>query len=152
MSTPADLAATLLRLDEYEYVRFVAHWMTEATEVDDAADLTGDAVIDALVAAAAARVGYQRTGAEPAWTYGDGRALMTRLWYPGVPSMFPYSLVRTPGAFIVRGIVARGSACVRVKGQTHYSVWQGFSLVWQSAPAEPTTRFAGLRALSKFGR
>lgn len=114
MSTPTELAETLKQLNENEYVRFVAHWMTEASDVDAAAELTGDAVIDALVASAAALVGYQRTGAEPEWTHSDGRALINRLWHPGAPGMLPYSLVHSPGSFIVRGIVVAKEALVCV--------------------------------------
>jgi len=103
--SPTDLALTLQHVEEHEYVRFAAHWMTNATDLDSPAELTGDDVVDALVAAAAAWVGIQKTGSEPAWTYGDGRALVNRLWHPGAPGMLPYSLVRSPGSFLVRGIV-----------------------------------------------
>lgn len=114
MSAPAELAATLQQVDEHEYVRFTAHWMTRASDLDTAAELTGNAVIDAMVAAAAAWVGYQQTGAEPEWTHSEGRALKDRIWHPGAPGMLPYSIVHSPGSFIARGIaVARESlACV----------------------------------------
>ncbi|MEB3022920.1 MULTISPECIES: hypothetical protein [Mycolicibacter] len=114
MSTPDDLVTTLLEVDEHEYARFVAHWMTRASDLDAAARLTGNEVVDALVAAAAAMVQYERTGAEPAWTHGRGRALTKRLWHPGAPGMFPYSLVHAPGSFIVRGIVIARDALVCV--------------------------------------
>ncbi len=108
MSSPNELARTLRDVDEHEYVRFAAHWMNTATDLEDSADLTGDDVIDAIVAATAAYVAYQRCGAEPEWTYQDGRALTGRLWHPGAPGMLPYSIVHSPGAFIVRGLaVAR---------------------------------------------
>ncbi len=114
MSSPTDLARTLRGLDEHEYVRFTAHWMTAADELDNAAELTGDEVVDALVAAAAAFVAYQRCGAEPEWTYQPGRALNNRLWHPGAPGMLPYSIVHSPGSFIVRGIAVARDALVCV--------------------------------------
>ena len=114
MSSPNELARTLRDVDEHEYVRFAAHWMTAASDLDSAADMTGDAVIDALVAAAAAFVGYQRTGAEPTWTYQAGRALTHRLWHPGSPGMLPYSIVHSPGSFIVRGLAVARDALVCV--------------------------------------
>ena len=110
MSSPTELARTLRELDEHEYVRFTAHWMTVATDLDIAAELTGHEVVDALVAAAAAYVAYQRSGAEPAWTYRPGRALKDRLWHPGAPGMLPYSIVHSPGSFIVRGLVVARDA------------------------------------------
>lgn len=112
MSTPTELAATLQQVDEHEYVRFTAHWMTRASDLDTAAELTGNEVIDAMVAAAAAWVGYQRTGAEPEWT--RSAALKDRIWHPGVPGMLPYSIVHSPGSFIVRGIAVAREAFVCV--------------------------------------
>lgn len=114
MSSPNELARTLLDVDEQEYVRFAAHWITTAGDVDVAADLTGNDVVDALVAAAAAYVAYQRAGAEPTWTYQPGRALTHRLWHPGAPGMLPYSIVHAPGSFIVRGLAVARDALVCV--------------------------------------
>lgn len=114
MSSPNALAHTLQDVNEHEYVRFAAHWMTAATDIDVPADLTGDDVIDAVVAAAAALVGYQRCGEEPAWTYQPGRAITGRLWHPGAPGMLPYSIVHSPGSFIVRGLAVAREALVCV--------------------------------------
>lgn len=114
MSSPNELARTLQDLDEHEYVRFAAHWMVTATDLDIPADLTGDTVIDAVVAAAAAHVAYRRRGAEPEWTYQAGRALTGRLWHPGAPGMLPYSIVHAPGSFIVRGLAVARDALVCV--------------------------------------
>lgn len=114
MSSPNELARTFRAVDEHEYVRFAAHWMTTATDLEVPADLTGDDVIDAVVAAAAAHVAYQRGGAEPTWTYQAGRALTNRLWHPGAPGMLPYSIVHAPGSFIVRGLAVAREALVCV--------------------------------------
>jgi hypothetical protein len=110
MSDPSALAQTLLAVDEHEYVRFSAHWMTGATSLDTAPELTGNEVIDALVAASAAFVAYQRSAVEPEWTYQPGRALKNRIWHPGASGMLPYSLVHAPGSFIVRGVVVSRDA------------------------------------------
>ncbi len=114
MSTPSELARTLMDLDEHEYVRFAAHWISTATDVGTEPELTGNDVIDALVAAAAAFVAYRDTRAEPEWTYSQGRALKGRLWHPGAPGMLPYSIVNAPGSFVVRGLVVSRDALVCV--------------------------------------
>ena len=114
MCTPSDLAETLQRVDEHEYVRFTADWMTRAADIDDEPPLTGDEVIDALTAAASALIGMRRTGSEPEWTTRLGRGLQDRLWHPGNPRMLAYSLVRSPASFIVRGIVVEEDSLVSV--------------------------------------
>lgn len=105
MSCPAELVDTLVSVAEHEYVRFTAHWITYADHLDVEPPFSGDEVVDAIAAAAAALVGLKRNGAEPEWTTRPGRGLRSRLWHPGNPRMFAYSLVHTPGSFLVRGIV-----------------------------------------------
>lgn len=114
MSSPTDLCEQLRRVDEHEYVRFTAHWMATAEDVDEEPPLTGNDVIDAMVAAAAALIGLRRTGAEPEWTTRADRGLRNRLWHPGNPRMFAYSLVHAPASFIVRGIVVEEDSLVSV--------------------------------------
>lgn len=104
MSTPADLADLLDGVDEHEYVRFTAHWLTGSEDLDTEPPLTGDDVVDALVAAAAALAGYRRHGHEPEWTTHTSRAL-NRFWHPGNPKLFAYALVHAPASFTVRGIL-----------------------------------------------
>ncbi|SIH24419.1 Uncharacterised protein [Mycobacteroides abscessus subsp. abscessus] len=114
MGSPSDLAAILERVDEHEYVRFTAHWLTDAQDLDEEPALTGNSVIDALVAAASALLGMRRLGQEPAWTTHESRALRTRLWHPGNPNMLAYSLVRAPASFIVRGVVVDEESLVSI--------------------------------------
>ncbi len=66
-------------------MRFTAHWISEAGNVDDEPDLTGNDVVDAVVSAASALVGgMRRNGNEPEWTTRPGRGgLRSRLWHPG---------------------------------------------------------------------
>ncbi|MFB9785246.1 hypothetical protein [Rhodococcus baikonurensis] len=102
---PAALANALRSVEENEYVRFTAHWISEAGNVDDEPDLTGNDVVDAVVSAASALVGMRRNGNEPEWTTRPGRGLRSRLWHPGNPRMFAYSLVHAPASFAIRGVV-----------------------------------------------
>lgn len=105
---PAALANALRSVEENEYVRFTAHWISEAGNVDDEPDLTGNDVVDAVVSAASALVGgMRRNGNEPEWTTRPGRGgLRSRLWHPGGnPRMFAYSLVHAPASFAIRGVV-----------------------------------------------
>ena len=49
MAAPQELADTLVTLTPPEYVRFVADWMRQATDLDQSPGLTGVPEIDALV-------------------------------------------------------------------------------------------------------
>jgi len=111
MSSPQVLADTLREVTPVEYVRFVAHWMTEATDLERAAALTGTAVVDALVAAAAAHVGFTRSGQVPEWTEESGRSLPT-FWYPGPDSLFPNALVHSPLLFRLHGVLIEADSLV----------------------------------------
>ena len=113
-NTPAVLADTLKSVNEHEYVRFTAHWISEAGDVDDEPALTGDEVVDAVVSAACALVGMRRNGVEPEWTTHLGRGLRTRFWHPGNSKMFAYSLVHAPASFIIRGVVVEEDSLVSV--------------------------------------
>lgn len=115
MSNPRQLADCLQDLSEPEYVRFVADWIGRATreEIEERPPLTGDEVIDALVAAAAAYVGIRRYDGEPGWTVEPGRVLH-RLWHPGIPGMFAWSLVHSPASFKSRGILIEEDSLVSI--------------------------------------
>lgn len=113
MSSPQDLADTLTEVLVPEYARFVAHWMTRASDLDAPAALTGDAVVDALVAAAAAHVVFKATGRVPAWTEEPGRSLTT-LWYAGPDAFFPNALVHTPLVFRLHGVLIEADSLASV--------------------------------------
>jgi len=113
MSSPQQLANTLSEVTGSEYVRFVAHWLTEATDLDQTPDLTGTPVVDALVAAAAAHVTFNRDGQVPAWTEEAGRSLPT-LWYPGPDALFPNALVHSPLLFTLHGVLIEAHSLTSV--------------------------------------
>lgn len=113
MSSPQALADTLVDVTPQEYVRFVAAWIEEASALDRAADLTGDAVVDAMVAAAAAHVSYQERGQVPDWTEEPQRSLST-LWYPGPDALFPNALVHSPLLFTLHGVLVEADSLASV--------------------------------------
>lgn len=113
MATPQDLADTLVAITPGEYVRFVAQWLIDPTDLDCAPRLTGDEVVDALVAAAAAHVTFGRTGQVPVWTSRPERRLTT-LWYPGPDSLFPNALVHSPLLFRLHGVLVESDSLVSV--------------------------------------
>lgn len=104
MFDPQALADTLVEVTPPEYVRFVAHWLTQATDVSEPARPTGDPVVDALVAAAAAHHAFTRGETVPVWTEESDRYLST-LWYPGPDALFPNALVHTPLSFTIHGVL-----------------------------------------------
>ncbi|MPQ98127.1 hypothetical protein GB931_09375 [Modestobacter sp. I12A-02628] len=113
MSTPSDLAATLTDVTEREYVRFVADWMTRAEQLEEVPPLTGAAVIDALVAAAASHVAFQRTGSVPSWTQEPARRLDS-FWHPGSAALLANALVHAPLSFKLHGILIEADSLVSV--------------------------------------
>lgn len=113
MSLPQVLADTLSQVCAEEYVRFVADWMRDATGLDTEPSLTGDPVVDALVAAAAAHVAFTSTGVVPTWTESAGRSL-DALWYPGPNSLFPNAMVHTPLLFRLHGVLIEADSLVSV--------------------------------------
>jgi hypothetical protein len=113
VSEPQKLADVLLDVTPEEYVRFVAHWMSEATDLDQAASLTSNPTIDALVAAAAAHVDFACNGHVPAWTEEPGRSLSS-LWYPGPDALFPNALVNSPLLFTLHGVLIEADSLVSV--------------------------------------
>jgi hypothetical protein len=104
VSAPANLAETLSAISEGEYARFVADWLTRATDLDTAPALTGDRVIDALVAAAAAHLAMTIGRTAPAWASEPTRTL-ENYWYAGPPGFFANAVVHSPLAFAIRGVL-----------------------------------------------
>jgi hypothetical protein len=113
VATPQQLADTLASVSEPEYVRFVAQWMTSATDLDVAPDLTGNPVIDALVAAATAHVAVTRGDRIPDWTEERGRSLST-VWYPGPNALLPNALVHSPLAFTLHGVLVEEASLASI--------------------------------------
>lgn len=113
MTSPAALAEQLQRLNERDYVRFTAHWLTTATDLDQEPALTGDRLIDALVSAAAAHAAFTSTGTVPKWT-GTKPRVLDHFWHPGHPNLFAYSLVHSPASFALHGILIEESSLFSV--------------------------------------
>lgn len=113
MSSPRTLAATLSEVTPAEYVRFVADWMTDADELNEAPALTGEVVIDALVAAATTEVTVQRDLPIPAWTEEPERTSPT-LWYRGPNGLLPNALVHSPLSFVLHGVLVEADSLVSV--------------------------------------
>lgn len=91
-------------MSDIEYARFVADWMLRATDLDTEPALTGDQVVDALVAAATAHVAMNRGIRVPAWTNAAARALES-YWYVGPSGFFAHALVHSPLSFATRGVL-----------------------------------------------
>lgn len=109
----SDLAETLLELREAQYVRFAAHWLDHGIIESPEPELTGNAVVDALVAATVAYAAQLQGLEPPRWTEKDERRLEA-LWYPGVVGLFSWSLAHTPAAFFLRGIVVERDSLVSI--------------------------------------
>ncbi len=118
MPSTADLARWLLDAESGQVVRRTAHWMYEVRKSPAAGDLddpglTGDAVVDALVAAAAESIALHRGEPSPTWTSGPGRFL-DRFWYPGRDSLFAWALAHAPAPFSIRGILIEADSLASV--------------------------------------
>ena len=113
MAAPQELADTLVGVTSPEYVRFVADWMTHATDLGSAPALTGVEEIDALVAAAAVHVASRRGVALPAWAEEPAR-FARNFWYPGPDALFPNALVHSPLAFFLHGVLVEQDSLVSV--------------------------------------
>jgi len=97
-----------------DLVRLTAHWIDRAVSYPDQGycedpGLTGDGVVDALVAAAVETVSLRRGDFSPQWTSGPERFLTT-VWHPGPPGMLAWSFAHAPGSFKVRGLLVESDS------------------------------------------
>ena len=103
---------------ETDFVRLAADWIQRATKDENRnllaePHLSGDAVIDALVAAATEHVAL-RTGSQiPSWVAGPSRRLET-FWYPGFDALFANALAHTPVSFSHRGLFVEADSLMSV--------------------------------------
>jgi hypothetical protein len=109
MLNAQNLADALGQSPASDFVRLVADWLHRvsrdpAVDLGTAPRLTGDVIVDALVAAAAAHACFSHGGAVPSWTTEPHRRTET-LWYPGPDALLPNALVHTPLSFSVRGVL-----------------------------------------------
>lgn len=102
--TAADLAATLAASPQENYVRVVADWLAHGEVALAGPTLTGQPVVDALVAAGTAHLARLRKTEAPPWTREPARILPS-FWHPGSDRFFAYSLAHAPAEFAVRGIL-----------------------------------------------
>ncbi len=111
--SPQQLVGALRNEPESMWVRLTAHWMTRATALEAAPELSGSPVVDALVAAATAEVARRRGAAPPAWTTEPCRVLQT-FWHPSGPRFFGWSLAHAPAEFRARGVIVEADSLVSV--------------------------------------
>lgn len=111
--SPQQLVDALRDEPESMWVRLTAHWMTRASALEAAPELSGSPVIDALVAAAAAEVARRRVAEPPAWTSEPCRVLAT-FWHPSGPRFFGWSLAHAPAEFRARGVIVEADSLVSV--------------------------------------
>lgn len=118
MPTAADLASWLLEAREQELVRRTAHWLYEVRHLTDQGELadpglTGTAVVDALVAAAAETAALRTGRRSPGWT-SDPERFLDHFWYPGPDSLFAWALAHTPSPFKIRGVLIEADSLASV--------------------------------------
>jgi hypothetical protein len=111
--TAADLVATLAAVTEESYVRVVADWLAHGEIAPAGPTLTGQPVVDALVAAGTAHLARLNETEAPAWTQEPARILAT-FWHPGSDRFFAYSLAHSPAEFAARGILVEQDSLVSV--------------------------------------
>ena len=107
------LALELAASDQQDYVRLVAHWLTHGAVEQECPPLTGDEVIDALVAAAVAHRARMIGQEPPAWTRAPDR-LLDFFWHPGSDRFFALALAHAPAEFAVRGIFVDADSLLSV--------------------------------------
>jgi hypothetical protein len=118
VATSTELRDWLVAAQTQELVRRTAHWMDEAIKDPDMGyrddpGLAGDAVLDAIVAAAVEAVALKRGEDSPKWTSRPERFL-NHFWYPGPPSLFAWALAHSPGPFQIRGILIEADSLASV--------------------------------------
>ena len=111
--TVADLVATLAASPEESYVRVVADWLAHGEVAAAGPALTGQAVVDALVAAGTAHLARLNETEAPAWTQEPTRILPS-FWHPGSDRFFAYSLAHAPAEFAARGLLIEQDSLVSV--------------------------------------
>lgn len=111
--SPQDLVDALKGEPETMWVRLTAHWMTRASALGTAPRPSGNPVVDALVAAAAAEVARRRGTEPPRWSTKPDRVLKT-FWHPSGPRFFGWSLAHAPAEFRARGVLVEADSLVSV--------------------------------------
>jgi len=114
MLTAQSLADALGKSSTSDFVRLVADWLHRVSRVPEvdlrtAPRLTGNVIVDALVAAASAHACFSRGGEVPSWTTEPQRRTET-LWYAGPDALLPNALVHTPLSFSLRGVLVEADS------------------------------------------
>lgn len=98
--SPQDLVTDLLAIDGEEYPWCVARWLAaEAITLEQEPALTGNRVIDALVAAATEAAATARGRAAPLWTQDLVFRVLDVWWHPGPPESFDRAVTHSPPPF-----------------------------------------------------
>lgn len=111
--TQHDLVEALVGLPRSDYVRFAADWIATGSLDPTSPHLTGDRVLDALVAASAAYLARRNGTSPPGWTRDESRVLDS-FWNPAGPRFFSWSLAHTPVDFFNHGIILEEDSLVCV--------------------------------------
>ena len=114
MLTAQNLADALGKSPTSDFVRLVADWLHLVSRDPDvdlrtAPRLTGNVIVDALVAAATAHACFSHGAAVPSWTTEPQRRT-ERLWYPGPDALLANALVHTPLSFSLRGVLVEADS------------------------------------------
>lgn len=107
MFTVAQLAETLTRSPESNFVRVVARWLDYGEVTDTPPTPTGSDLVDALVAAAVAHRAHLLGVDAPPWT---NEARLNCFWHPGEDVFFANALANSPQAFANRGILIESAS------------------------------------------
>jgi hypothetical protein len=110
---PQVLADALTSASDSMYVRLTAHWLSDGDPTGPPPTLTSIRLVDALVAAAVALRAQRIRLPVPAWVNEPCRQL-DRLWHPGPPEFFGWSLAHAPAELKARGIVVEADSLVSV--------------------------------------
>ncbi len=118
MASSTELRDWLAAARKEELVRRTAHWMSEAVTdpgqgYREDPGLTGQPIIDALVAAAVETVALRRGAEPPSWACAPDRFL-DHFWYPGPRSLFPWALAHAPAPFKLRGVLIEADSLASV--------------------------------------
>jgi hypothetical protein len=100
--TPSGLVSSLLAVAQSDYVRVTATWLSRVVDWVSEPTLSGNAIVDALVAAACGYVAARRGAPLPTWIHS--RAL-PGFWYQGIPGLFAWSFAHAPISFKMLGVI-----------------------------------------------
>jgi len=90
-----------------------AHWISNGDPRSAEPSLSGNLLVDTLVAASVAHAAYLEGIDAPEWTHAESRTL-DRIWNPGGAPFFAYAMVNAPAEFYARGLFVEEGSLVCV--------------------------------------